>query len=162
MRRSFTLIELIFVIVIIGVLSSVAIPKFIHLKQNAEIVNLLKQTVDAAREAAETGMNWRNLEGKVWDPHCNNIYYPDNPRWKNNFCLKNLVNLNGAKWRYDMTTEAEYYSYPNLRYYIALIELNKNNVIYEINCSRITDEVEKNKCIEFLGGKTNTKVTIQW
>ena len=42
MRRGFTLIELIFVIVVIGILSAVAIPKFTNLKQNAEVSNMVK------------------------------------------------------------------------------------------------------------------------
>lgn len=37
MKKAFTLIELIFVIVIIGVLSAVAIPKFANLSDNAKI-----------------------------------------------------------------------------------------------------------------------------
>lgn len=37
MKRAFTLIELIFVIVIIGVLASVAVPKFSGLRDNAKI-----------------------------------------------------------------------------------------------------------------------------
>ncbi len=37
MKKAFTLIELIFVIVIIGILSAVAIPKFTHLSDNAKV-----------------------------------------------------------------------------------------------------------------------------
>jgi len=39
-KRSFTLIELIFVIVIIGLLAAVAVPKFLTTKKNAETANL--------------------------------------------------------------------------------------------------------------------------
>lgn len=41
MRTAFTLVELIFVIVIIGILSAVAIPKFAHLSDNAKIASEL-------------------------------------------------------------------------------------------------------------------------
>jgi prepilin-type N-terminal cleavage/methylation domain-containing protein len=46
MKRAFTLIEMIFVIVIIGLLAAVAIPKLLHLKQNAEAAPLLEVLSD--------------------------------------------------------------------------------------------------------------------
>ncbi len=53
MRQAFTLVELIFVIVIIGVLSAVAIPQFSKLTDNAKISSELStaSSVQAAIEA---------------------------------------------------------------------------------------------------------------
>jgi prepilin-type N-terminal cleavage/methylation domain-containing protein len=46
MKRAFTLIEMIFVIVIIGLLAAIAVPKFVHLQQNAEATPLLEVLSD--------------------------------------------------------------------------------------------------------------------
>jgi len=53
MKKSFTLIELIFVIVIIGLLASIAIPKFMHTKVGASISSV-KSVVSSLRTAIET------------------------------------------------------------------------------------------------------------
>jgi len=53
MKKSFTLIELIFIIVIIGLLASVAIPKFNQTKANASSVSA-KSIVSAVRTTIET------------------------------------------------------------------------------------------------------------
>jgi MSHA pilin protein MshA len=50
-QRGFTLIELVMVIVILGVLAAVAIPKFVDLKGDAEL-SALKATAGAAAAAA--------------------------------------------------------------------------------------------------------------
>jgi prepilin-type N-terminal cleavage/methylation domain-containing protein len=53
MKRSFTLIELIFVIVIIGLLASVAVPKFMQTKTSAS-ANSAKSVVSSIRTTIET------------------------------------------------------------------------------------------------------------
>ncbi|OPA72490.1 hypothetical protein BB381_06270 [Campylobacter pinnipediorum subsp. caledonicus] len=41
MKKAFTMIEIVFVIVIIGVLSAIAVPKFLATRDDAEIVKTL-------------------------------------------------------------------------------------------------------------------------
>jgi prepilin-type N-terminal cleavage/methylation domain-containing protein len=62
-RSGFTLIELIFVIVIIGVLSAVAIPKFSNLKLNAEVSNMVKPVAQVIENGKSAYLNDLELNG---------------------------------------------------------------------------------------------------
>ncbi len=64
-KRAFTLIELIFTIVIIGVLAAVAIPKYNNLKDNALIAKLQKISFDAMSAIPAAFINEVDLGGKA-------------------------------------------------------------------------------------------------
>ena len=61
-RKAFTMLELTFVIVVIGILSAVAIPKFAATRNAAEI-SKAKTTVAAVRNAVATEKQKRILKG---------------------------------------------------------------------------------------------------
>ena len=68
MQKSFTLIELIFVIVIIGLLAVIAVPKFSNLTTHAKKASI-KTVVNSVNEAIENiHAQWLVNEDFVWDP----------------------------------------------------------------------------------------------
>jgi len=147
MKRAFTLIELIFVIVIIGLLSAVAVPKFLNLKQNAEASSIIKTTTDAAQQAVETATNMRDLEGNT------------------SFTLKDIVKLNGKGWTYitpaDMNGSYEYNDSTNNNALVAEINFSLDNreVNYSINCNNFGDSRTQAKCIKLLDNSADGNVT---
>ena len=65
-RNAFTMLELIFVVVIIGILSAIAVPKFAKNKDDAVIVKT-KATIAAVRSSLATERQKRILRGN-FDP----------------------------------------------------------------------------------------------
>ena len=62
MKNGFTLVELVFVIVVIGILSAIAIPKFAATRDDA-VVSKGRATVGALRSALATERQKRILKG---------------------------------------------------------------------------------------------------
>jgi len=142
MKRAFTLIELIFVIVIIGALAAVAIPKFMHLKENAQAANLVKVTLDAVQTAAEGAINLQDLEGNT------------------SFQLKDILTLKGKYWEYDPDLSDGEYQYNNENGRVARIKLriSERAIIYRIYCDKLPKGYARDKCKEIWTEGSDEKV----
>ncbi len=65
-RKAFTMIELVFVIVVIGILSAIAIPKF-AVTRNDAVITKAKNTIAAVRSAISTTRQKNILKGTFTD-----------------------------------------------------------------------------------------------
>ncbi len=140
MRKAFTLIELIFVIVIIGLLAAIAVPKFLNLKQHAEVNSVVKTTVDAAQQAVEAATNYKDLENNT------------------TFSLKDLINLNGRDWNWTDDNTTVYNDGGSGD--VAEVILHQNSVEYNINCDNFKDPTAQTKCKILLNYPANDQVDV--
>ncbi len=142
LKKGFTLIELIFTIVIIGILASVAIPKYQNLKAKAQMNNMFKVLNDGAQSAYSAYINAVELEGIN----------------ENDVKLNNLIKISGKGWSYNSYGQGSYrYQDTSIGQdvlaFLSLVSASTTGYSYRrltihVNCNNISDQKTKEICIK--------------
>lgn len=118
-RNAFTLVELIFVIVIIGVLAAVAVPKFKSLEDNAKIGNAAKFYSDIQSAVKPAYLNEANL----------------NETNASDINLTQLFDFTGKGWTISNSNDTATYYVKTSDGNVSLVAAYNNNGAMDLNVS---------------------------
>jgi len=144
MRKGFTLIELIFAIVIIGVLAAVAVPKFTNLKQNAEAAGAIKVAMDTFGSNPNAYVNLVDLEDNA----------------PANVDISDLVSVSGKGWTLDDTAGTAVFKDGTATVVTITYNDTERNVTIAINCGNFTDTNTDKKCGKIVKGTETAGQTL--
>ncbi|MRI83982.1 MAG: hypothetical protein C6I00_06135 [Nitratiruptor sp.] len=138
----FTLIEAIFVGIVITILTLVAVPKYEYFKHNAKASAVIKTTIDAALNAAQGAIHSFDFEQKE------------------HLTLEDIVRLTDSGWSYS-NDGGGMYRYIEGGSVIASITLDKRErvITYTIDCTKFTNAQTMRKCKELIGNPEDGKLT---
>lgn len=153
MKKAFTLIELILVIIIIGVLTALALSKFYDIRDNSEMAGDVKVSI-----AVQLAIYTKNLVPSVYL----NLVDLEGKYNPNEVTLKDLITIDGENWNRSTDGNSITYNDTNLdidsdNNQIIILELRRDRrITLIVDCDKYTNILYYQKCKSLAPNKIST------